>query len=192
MALYMNDDTTAVALQHRFRSIKKDAAAMIAAIAGSYQQGITGEGAATHTPAKGTPRNRDGGKKATPKATMAANGNGTGGSDDDEGSDFATPSKKKDVLNKTKGGRVTKGKGKGRGMSQSFDEDDEDLQEYVKPEPSTAAASLNEYDNNDGLSMANGNGHYGGGGYGNSDAANFSFEDGEGQYYDDDEEVDGI
>jgi hypothetical protein len=32
MALHLNDDTTAIALQHRFRPLKKDAAAMQAGI----------------------------------------------------------------------------------------------------------------------------------------------------------------
>jgi hypothetical protein len=120
------------------------------AIAGQYKQGISGKAVSERfirmrredcwdlstntdpvgnggTPAKGTPRKRNtpaknGGKK---------NGNGVTGEengDEDDESDFGTtPSKKKGVLNKTKGGRVAKANGGAKSKAKSFDEDDDEV-----------------------------------------------------------------
>ncbi|KAH6703270.1 hypothetical protein BKA61DRAFT_419198, partial [Leptodontidium sp. MPI-SDFR-AT-0119] len=116
----LSDGTTAAALQHRFRDIKKDAAAMNAAIAGSYGEGVTGKAVSTYFErarkethwdlTKTAAENGAGGSakktpaKRTPSKKKTAAVKGENGDDDESMPD--TPSKS--ALNKVKGGRVTK------------------------------------------------------------------------------------
>ena len=89
------------------------------AVAGAYQGGGGGDGAdgAAGTPSKkSTPRKRGGKKKA-----LAGE---DGENDDDEASDFG--SAKKNVLNKVKGGRVTKARNGGKGLIKQSHSDNED------------------------------------------------------------------
>jgi hypothetical protein len=114
-----------------------------------------------NTPVK-TPRKR-GPSKNTPQSKGAAH---NGGSDDDEGSEFGTPSKKKGVLNKVKGGRVMKAKGKGANASQSFGDESMD---DIKPEVA-ASFEMAQYENSPGNGYSNG--------------SSWAYEGGGEQYYD--------
>ena len=85
------------------------------AIAGAYQGGNggdAGDGAVGTPSKKGTPRKRASKKKAA-----------AGDDDDEEISDFG--SAKKGMLNKVKGGRVTKARGGGKGNIKQSDSDNE-------------------------------------------------------------------
>jgi hypothetical protein len=80
-----------------------------------------GNAAPKSTPRKGQP-------KTTPKKQAIKNGSGE--DDDDEGSSFETPSKKKTPLNKVKGGRVQKNSGRSRTGPLSYAEPEDDEEDY--------------------------------------------------------------
>ncbi|KAK0124026.1 hypothetical protein ONS95_009012 [Cadophora gregata] len=190
IALRMNDGTTAAALQHRFRPIKKEADAMNAAIAGQYGDGVSENGgsAAKKTPNKRTP---GGGKRK-----KAVDG------DDDE-SMAETPSKK---AKSARGAVKTPSKRSAKSYTEHDSEvDDEDVNGRVKPEKvedyGDEDISAPDYSNAPTYATnGNGNGYGYGRGYGHSNGHavsqdHYTFEDNDNfnsqdnHYGDEDEEV---
>ncbi|PMD37337.1 hypothetical protein L207DRAFT_73832 [Hyaloscypha variabilis F] len=168
MARLLNDGTTASALEHVFRPIKKEGAAMKAAIARDNGDGPA-DGAA-----KGTPRKRAPPAKKTPKKIMK---NDSGDDDDEPGSSFDnTPSKKKGNLNKVQTGRIAKASPRSARAAApapgTFAELSDDDDENVKEESMNDGSD--EYEVH-----ANGhrNGHANGNGYVDDDMNGYDYDD---------------
>ncbi|KAL2062717.1 hypothetical protein VTL71DRAFT_5789 [Oculimacula yallundae] len=160
IALRLNDGTTAAALQHRFRPIKKDADAMNAAIAGGF--GDADGAVKKATPAKRAPKGTPRGKKAAAKPAD--------GDDDEEMIDTPT----KGAMNKVKNGRIGKttpsrARGSAKNYMEADDEDDEEvnLNRNTKTESdediSSPGYSNNGHSFNGNGHSFNGNGHNGNG-----------------------------
>ncbi|KAF7956687.1 hypothetical protein EAE96_004019 [Botrytis aclada] len=168
MAKWLDDGTTASALEHRFRPIK---AAAKNATADKFGDGVTGTPKKAR--AKGTP------KKSAKKAAASSNEEG----DDDSDMEMATPSKKgspvkKENLNKVKGGRVEKkpatpsraAKNTIKSYVDSDDEGDDDL--IIKDEDISAYDFGRAADGDEDM--------LGGGGFGGGFAHRYGLENGNG------------
>ncbi|KAG4439123.1 hypothetical protein IFR05_005410 [Cadophora sp. M221] len=165
IALRLQDGTTAAALQHRFRDIKKDVVAMNAAIAGSYGEGVTENGGAKKAPKTPSKRNN------TPKKKAAAF-KGENGDDDEAMPD--TPSKS--ALNKVKVGRVTKTATPRRNAAtKAINYEESEDEEALHGTANVEMVSDDEDISSSHYANGNGAGHNGHNGFGNGFANNGHF-----------------